>query len=154
MICIPQQFVIAATRSMASRWKLFVICEERRRRFSSSDLPTGAQIALPEWMLTPELCDRLSYEDTPRVELPALLDLHRLIDAQRVDHASSGQLCGESASGGQDAEQQRKSHRDAAQAALRGRGDLDRASGIDAGTLPRPVAPAAGKRAQGRREEA
>ena len=116
-------------------------------------LPTGAQIALPEWMLTPELCHRLSYEDTPRIELPALLDLRCLIDAQRADHASNDQICGESASGGQDAEQQGESHRAAAQAALRRRGDLDRASSVDAGTVSRPVAPVAGKRTQARRQE-
>ena len=36
-------------------------------------LPTGTQIALPKWMLTPELCDRLSYEDRPRIDITALL---------------------------------------------------------------------------------
>ena len=36
-------------------------------------------------MLTPELCDRLSYEDRPRIDITALLELRRLIDAQRVD---------------------------------------------------------------------
>ena len=117
-------------------------------------LPTGTQIALPKWMLTPELCDRLSYEDRPRIDITALLELRRLIDAQRIDRGFEDQCCAESASGGQDAEQQGESHRAAAQAAVRGRGDLDRASGIDAGTLPRTVAPASGKRSQQRRREA
>ena len=109
--------------------------------------PTGAQIAVPEWMLIPELCNRLSYEDTPRVDLP------RLIDAQHIDDAFDDQFCAESASGGQDAEQQGGPHRVAAQAALRGRGDLNRASGIDAGTLPRTVPPSSGERSQRRRQE-
>ena len=117
-------------------------------------LPTGTQIALPEWMLAPELCDRLSYEDRPRIDITALLELRRLIDAQRVDRGFESLVCAESASGGQDAEQQGKSHRIAAQTAVRGRGDLDRASGIDAGTLPRTVAPTVGKRPQRRRQEA
>ena len=117
-------------------------------------LPTGTQIALPKWMLTPELCDRLSYEDRPRIDITALLELRRLIDAQGVDRGFENLGCAESASGGQDAEQQGKSHRTAAQTAVRGRGDLDRASGIDAGTLPRTVAPTVGKRPQRRRQEA
>ena len=100
-------------------------------------------------MLVPELCDRLSYEEKPRIGLEALIDLRRLIDSQCVADG----CCAKSASGGQDAEPG-KSHRSAAQAALRGRRDLDRASGIDTGTLPRTVAPAAGKRPQRRRQEA
>jgi hypothetical protein len=117
-------------------------------------LPTGAQIALPKWMLIPELCDRLSYEDRPRVGITALLELRRIIDDQRMERALDGHGCAESASGGQDAEHQGESDRAAAQAAVRGRGDLDRASGIHAGTLPRAVAPAFGKRSQQRRREA
>ena len=117
-------------------------------------LPTGAQIALPKWMLIPELCDRLSYEDRPGVDITALVELRRIIDDQRMDRALDGPGCAESASGGQDAEHQGESDRAAAQAAVRGRGDLDRASGIHAGTLPRAVAPAFGKRSQQRRREA
>src|SRR5579863_6352616 len=74
------------------------------RRMESTILivktPTGAQIAIPEWMLVPEFCDRLSFEDTPRVDLPALLDLRRLIDAQQIDHVFRDQVRAESASGG------------------------------------------------------
>ena len=99
-------------------------------------------------MLVPELCDRLSYEEKPRIGLEALIDLLRLIDSQCV--VDTGRA--ESASGGQDAEQQEGSHR-AAQAAVRRRGDLDRTPGADPGTLPRTVAPTAGKRPQGRRRE-
>ena len=62
-------------------------------------------------MLTPELCDRLSYEDRPRIDITALLELRRLIDALRVDRGFESLVCAESASGGQDAEQQGKSHR-------------------------------------------
>jgi hypothetical protein len=35
-------------------------------------------------MLVPELCDRLSYEEKPRIGLVALVDLLRLIDSQCV----------------------------------------------------------------------
>ena len=106
-------------------------------------------------MLTPELCDRLSYEDKPRIDITALLELRRLIDAQQVDCGVEDGCCAESASGGLDAEQQQvKSDRAAAQAAVRRRGDLDRTPGADPGTLSRAVAPTAGKRSQRRRLEA
>ena len=123
-----------------------------RRMFSEIlivRLPTGAQIGIPRWMLIPELCDLLSYEEKPRIGLEALMDLCRLVDSQCV----AGRRCAESASGGQDAEPG-PSHRAATQAALRGRRDLDRASGIDTGTVSRTVAPTAGKRSQRRRLEA
>lgn len=115
-------------------------------------LPGGTQIALPEWMLTPQICDRMTHEDRPGIAIDALLDLRRLIDAQHIKNATQDRSCAESASGGQDAQQ--RSDRGAAQAALRGGRDLDRASGLDAGTLPNVVAPAVGKRSQNRRTEA
>jgi hypothetical protein len=115
-------------------------------------LPGGAQLALPEWMLNSQACDRLSYEERPRIALDALLDLRRLIDAQHIKNATQDRSCAESPSGGQDAQQ--RSGRATTQAALRGGGDLDRASGINAGTMPNSVAPVAGKRSQDERREA
>jgi hypothetical protein len=116
-------------------------------------LPGGAQIAVPEWMLIPQVCDRLTIEAEPRITIDALIDLRTLIDAQRLKNTSKDHCCAESPPGGQDA-QQRKTERVAAQPALRGRRDLDRASRIGAGTLPKLVAPGAGKRSQNRRREA
>jgi hypothetical protein len=84
-------------------------------------LPEGAQVALPEWMLNSQACDRLSQEEKPRIAIDALLELHRLIDAQHIEDATQDRICAESPSGGQDA-QQRESDCVAAQIALRGRG--------------------------------
>ena len=115
-------------------------------------LPGGAQVALPEWMLTPRICDRMTHEDKPRIAIDALLDLRRLIDAHQIRDPTQDRICAESASGGQDAQQQ--TDRAAARAALRGGRDMERTSGLDAGTLPNSVAPAVGKRSQDERTEA
>ena len=103
-------------------------------------------------MLNPQACDRLSQEERPRIAIDALLSLHRLIDAQHIESATPDRICAESASGGQDAQQ--RSDRAAARAALRGGGDLERASGLNAGAMPHAVAPAARKRSQSGRREA
>jgi len=115
-------------------------------------LPGGAQVALPEWMLTPRICDRMTHEDKPRIAIDALLDLRRLIDAHQIRDPTQDRICAESASGGQDAQQ--RTDRAAARAALRGGRDMERTSGLDAGTLPNSVAPAVGKRSQDERTEA
>ena len=115
-------------------------------------LPGGAQVALPEWMLNAQACDRLSQEERPRIAIDALLDLHRLIDAQHIENATRDRICAESASGGQDAQQ--RTDRAAARAVLRRGRDMERTSGLDAGTLPNSVAPAVGKRSQDERTEA
>jgi hypothetical protein len=112
-------------------------------------LPEGAQVALPEWMLNSQACDRLSQEEKPRIAIDALLELHRLIDAQHIEDATQDRICAESPSGGQDAQQ--RSDRATARTALRGGRDLDRTSGVDAGTLPDSVAPAVDKRSQNER---
>ena len=111
-------------------------------------LPRGMQIAVPEWMLIPETCDRLIIEDQPRISIDALIALRRL----SFHNAPKDRSCAESPTGGHDGQQQ-KSSRSAAPAALRGRTDLDRASRIGKGTLSHAVAPVAGKRAQNRRAE-
>jgi len=116
-------------------------------------LPGGAQIAIPDWMLSPQVCDRFTNEAEPRVSIDALFDLRRLIDAHHLGKASKDHGCAESPLGGKNA-QQRKSVQVATQAALRRRRDLDRASGIDKGTVRNSVAPDARKRSQNRRKEA
>ena len=116
-------------------------------------LPGGTQVAVPDWMLSPQICDQFTNETDPRVSIDALFDLRRLIDAHHLGKASKDHGCAESPSGGKNA-QQRKSVQVATQAALRRRRDLDRASGIGKGTVPNSVAPDARKRSQDRRTEA
>jgi hypothetical protein len=85
--------------------------------------------------------------------MDALFELRRLIDTHRLGKTPEDHGCAESSSGGKNA-QQRKAGRVAAQVALRGRRDLDRASGIGKGTVPNPVATGARKRSQDRPREA
>ena len=116
-------------------------------------LPRGAQIAVPEWMLIPQVCDRLTVEDKPRISIDALHDLRRLIRAQSLNNSLKTPGRAEFPAGGQDGQRQ-ESSRVATSAALRGRTDLDRASGIGAGALSDTVVPVVGKRPQNRRTEA
>jgi len=116
-------------------------------------LPRGMQIAVPEWMLNPQICDQLKTEDKPRISVDALTDLRRLIDAQSFQNAPKDRSCAESPTGGKDA-RQRKTDRVATSAALRRRRDLERASRISARTVPNAMAPGAGQRSQSRRREA
>jgi hypothetical protein len=104
-------------------------------------------------MLLPQACDQMVIEAEPRISIDALVDLRALIDAQRLKNTSKEDCCAKSPSGGQDAQQQ-KPERAAGQATFRGRGDLDRAPRIGARTVPKLVAPGAGKRSQNRRREA
>jgi len=112
-------------------------------------MPGGVHIAVPDWMLNPQVCDRFNNEAEPRVSIDALIDLRRLIDAHHLGKASKDHACAESPSGGKNA-QQRKSVQGAAHAALRGRRDLDCASGIGKGKVPNSVAPDARKRSKDR----
>jgi len=116
-------------------------------------LPGGIQVAVPDWMLSPQVCDRFSNEAEPRVSIDALFDLRRLIDAQHLGKASMDRGCAKSPSGGKNA-QQRKSVEVATQTALRRRRDLARASGVGKGTVPNSVAPDARKRSQDRQRGA
>jgi hypothetical protein len=104
-------------------------------------------------MLLPQVCDQLVIKAEPRISIDALIDLRALIDAQHLKNTSKEDCCAESPSGGQHA-QQRGAERVAAQTALRGGRDLDRASRIGARTVPKLVATGAGKRSQNRRKEA
>jgi hypothetical protein len=108
---------------------------------------------VPEWMLIPQVCDRLTIADQARISVDALINLRRLIDSQRLNKSLKAPGRAESAAGGQDG-QQPKSDRLATPPAFRRRTDLDPASRIGAGTLSDAVAPVAGKRSQNRRTEA
>ena len=107
------------------------------------------QIAVPDWMLNPQVCDRFTNEAEPQISMDALFAMRRLIDAHRLGKTPEAHGCAESPSGGKNA-QQRKSVQVATQAALRRRRDLDRASGVGKGTVPNSVAPDARKRSQDR----
>ena len=104
-------------------------------------------------MLTPRACDRLTVEDKPRISIDALHDLRRLISAQSPNNSLKTPGHAESPAGGQDGKRP-KSSRVATAAALRGRADVGRTSGIRTGALSDALAPAAGKRSQNRRTEA
>ena len=116
-------------------------------------LPDGLQLAIPEWMLNPEICERLRTEARPRISLDALVELRPLIDAQLPMLAGDRDGCAESSAGGQDA-QPRDAGRAAAQASLRRRRALDNIPGGGAGTLPRALAGNVGERSARTRTEA
>ena len=116
-------------------------------------LPGGVQVAIPEWMLNPQVCDPLKSEDKPRISVGARMDLRRLIDAPSFQNAPKGRSCAESPTGGKDA-QQRKTDRVATSAALGRRTDLERASPVSTRTVPNAMAPGVGQRSQNRRREA
>jgi hypothetical protein len=103
-------------------------------------------------MLSSQVCDQFTDEAEPRVSIGALFDLRRLIDVHRLGKTPDDHGCAESPSGGNYA-QQRESVPVATQAALRGRRDVDHASGIGKGIVPNLVAPVARKRAQERQRE-
>ena len=116
-------------------------------------LPDSLQLAIPEWMLIPEICERLRTEARPRVSLDALAELRILIDTQLSMVAGDRRGCAESSAGGKDA-QPREAGRAAAQASLRRRRALDTIPGGGAGTLPRTLAGNVGKRSAATRTEA
>jgi hypothetical protein len=66
-------------------------------------LPGGTQVALPDWMLSAQICDQFTNEADPRVSIDALFDLRRLIDAHHLGKASKDHGCAESPSGGKNA---------------------------------------------------
>jgi hypothetical protein len=68
-------------------------------------LPDNSQLALPEWMLRPEICEELKIEAKPRISMRALLELCRLAGDQPLAVAVDSRGCAKSATGGQDAQQ-------------------------------------------------
>jgi hypothetical protein len=117
-------------------------------------LPDGLQLAIPEWMLKPEMSERVTSEATPRIAIGALTELRRCIDAQSLMKAGAELPSGaQSAGGGADA-QQREPDGVATETSLRRRRGLGDASRAGAGTLSRAVGSAPGKRSQRERTEA
>jgi hypothetical protein len=116
-------------------------------------LPDGLQLAIPEWMLSSEICERLRTEARPRISLDALIELRTLTDAQHSMVAGDRRGCAESSAGGQDA-QPREAGRTSAQASLRRRRALDNIPRGGAGTLPRALAGNVGQRSARTRTEA
>jgi len=110
-------------------------------------LADNSQLAIPEWMLKPEICAELKLEPEPRVAVSALLDVCHLIRAQPPAVAANSHDCAESAAGGRDA-QQRESGHTPVQAPLRRRRALDNASPAGTGTLSSSVEGTTGERSE------
>ena len=110
-------------------------------------LPDGAQLAIPEWMLDSEACERLTMETKPRISLGSLLVLRKLIDTQPSSTADSTSDRAESATGGQDAKPRERGDL-AAQSSIRRRRALAQVTGAGAGELPSAVEGAVGERAE------
>jgi hypothetical protein len=101
-------------------------------------LPDNSQLAIPEWMLKPELCEQLNVEAKPRILVSALLDVCKLIRTQESAVADNSHNCAESPTGGRDA-QQAESGDTPAQASFRRRRALEDAAPSGAGTLSNSV---------------
>ena len=114
-------------------------------------LPDGPQVAIPEWMLDSEACERLTIEAKPRISLGSLLDLRLLIDIQPslADPTSDR---AESARGGQDAKP-RESGDLATQISIRRRRALANVTGAGAGQLSSAMEGTVGERAEKRERE-
>ena len=69
-------------------------------------LPDGLQLAVPEWMLSPLVCEQLKEESEPRIAIAALQELRQLIDIQPLFVSLRKTRCSaESPSGGPYAQQ-------------------------------------------------
>ena len=115
-------------------------------------LPDGPQVAIPEWMLDSEACERLRIEAKPRISLGSLLDLRLLIDKQPSLTADPTSDRAESARGGQDAKP-RESGDLATQISIRRRRALANVTGAGAGELSSAVEGTVGERAEKRGRE-
>jgi hypothetical protein len=115
-------------------------------------LPDGPQVAIPEWMLDSEACERLTIEAKPRISLGSLLDLRLLIDTQPSPTADPTSDRAESARGGQDAKP-RESGDLATQISIRRRRGLANVTGVGSGELSSAVEGTVGERAEKRGRE-
>lgn len=89
-------------------------------------LPAGPQLAVPEWMLSPLVCEQLKEEAEPRIAIAALQELRQLIDIQPLLTSVSELLDrAESPVGGPHAQPQEYGP-SPAETPLRDRRDLDR----------------------------
>jgi hypothetical protein len=116
-------------------------------------LPDGLQLAVPEWMLSQQACQHLTDQMEPLIAIDALEELRRLVDSQTLTSDRGAGGCAESSAGGNHAQPGERESR-AAGATVRRRRDLERASRAGPGTLPKPLAPVAGKRRRAKRTEA
>ena len=107
--------------------------------------PDGLQLAIPEWMLSPHVCQHLTDQVEPRIAIEALEELRRLIDTQTLLADRDVCNCAESSAGGNHA-QQRGRELPAAGASVRRRRDVERASRAGTGKLSKPLAPVTDKR--------
>jgi len=115
-------------------------------------LPDGPQLAIPEWMLDSEACERLTIEAKPRISLSSLLDLRLLIDTQPSLTTDPTSDRAESGRGGQNAKP-RETGDLAAQPSIRRRRALADVTGAGAGELSSTVEGAVGERAEKRGRE-
>jgi hypothetical protein len=115
-------------------------------------LPDGPQVAIPEWMLDSEACERLTIEAKPRISLGSLLDLRLLIDTQPSATADPTSDRAEYARGGQDAKP-RESGDLATQISIRRRRGLANVTGVGSGEVSSAVEGTVGERAEKRGRE-
>ena len=84
------------------------------RRIGSAILivrfPDGLQLAVPEWMLSPQVCQRLTDQLEPRIAIEALEELRRLIDAQTLVFGRDAGSGAESSAGGNHAQRRETGH--------------------------------------------
>lgn len=112
-------------------------------------LPDGRQLAIPEWMLNPLVCEQLKQEVEPRIAIAALQQLRQLIDIQPLltslvaprDHA-------ESPAGGLHAQKQKRGVAPPTETPLRDRRSLQRTSRTDARKLSKSGQGTAGECSQ------
>jgi hypothetical protein len=102
-------------------------------------LPEGLQLALPEWMLSPLVCEQLKEEVEPRIAIAALQELRHLIDIQPL-LTSVGESRGraESPVGGPHAQPQKCEHSPTG-TPLRDRRSLERTSRTDTSGVSKSV---------------
>lgn len=117
-------------------------------------LPDGRQLAVPEWMLSPLMCEQLKEEAEPRIALAALQELRQLIDIQ-TSLASVSEFRGraESPIGGPHAQPQ-EFKLSPAETPFRDRRSLERTSRTGTRRLSKSVQGTAGECSQQRRTEA
>jgi hypothetical protein len=116
-------------------------------------LPDCVQLAVPEWMLSPQVCQHLTDQAEPRIAIEALEELRRLIDAQTFAFGRDADSGAESSAGGNHA-QQRGTGFSPTGAFVRRRRAVERAPRAGTGKLSKPLAPTAGERPSAPRTEA
>jgi hypothetical protein len=117
-------------------------------------LPDGLQLAVPEWMLSPLVCEQLKEEVEPRIAIASLRELRQLIDIQPLFASMrKTRRSAESPSGGPRA-QQSECGLSPEKTSLRDRSSLGGAFRAGARKLSKPVSGTADDRCQEKRTEA